>query len=116
MKIYTATSAVIFLGTPHRGSDITDWGIIFTRMATVAPMGSNRSLLQSLLPNGEFLSIVRDEFSKMLKDIKIHSFQEARTISGLLGFDFKVCLALHSTIIFIYKHSINTLLYNLLGC
>ena len=97
----------MFLGTPHRGSNMADWGLVCTRMAAVALIGSNTRILEDLLPDSVFLKIVGDEFSKMLKDnaFKIHSFQEAKAISGLLGFDSKVCLALHSTTIFVYKHS-----------
>jgi hypothetical protein len=36
--------------------------------------------------------MIADEFSKMIhEDLKVHSFREKKGMSGLYGFDAKVC-------------------------
>ena len=90
---------------------MADLGVIATRIASVALMDTNKRNLRDLQPNSAFLLVIGDEFSKMLKEnaFRIHSFQESRGISGVRGLNGKVCLALHSTVIFV----INTLFCNL---
>ena len=65
-------------------------------------MDTNPNVLRDLCPNNTLFDKIGYEFSKMLKkDIfQIHSFQEARGISGVRGLSGKVCLALYFTVIF----------------
>jgi hypothetical protein len=86
------TRQIIFLGTPHRGSTYVGWGEIALNLAGLGLQDSNKHLMQTLEVNGEVLDNIHDEFKTILSkyNIKIHSFQEARGISGMRGLDSKV--------------------------
>jgi hypothetical protein len=53
---------------------------------------SNKRLVQTLKVNGEVLDNIHEEFKTILSkcNIKVHSFQEAKGISGMKGLDSKV--------------------------
>lgn len=87
--------AVVFCGTPHRGSNAAAWGRIITKMAAVAFIDTNSRLL-SELHETEFLDLIQENFLKVLYQtgIHVHSFQEGRPFLGLKGLHEKVCLCL----------------------
>lgn len=86
------TKFIIFLGTPHRGSQSAGWGEIAANLARVALKDSNKKMLQSLEVNSVELDNIHEEFKKVIHQggIRIHSFQEARGISGIKGLHSKV--------------------------
>ncbi|KAK5625679.1 hypothetical protein RRF57_001395 [Xylaria bambusicola] len=86
------TRLIIFLGTPHRGSSYAAWGVIASNLAKLAFQDSNKRIVQTLAVNDETLDNIHDEFLKLLHggNIKIHSFCEARAITGIKGLDGKV--------------------------
>lgn len=86
------TKLIVFLGTPHRGSTYTGWGEIIANLATLALQDTNKRLIQTLEVNDEVLDNIHEEFKTILSkgDIKVHSFQEAKGISGMKGLDNKV--------------------------
>ncbi|KAI0537281.1 hypothetical protein GGR58DRAFT_527494 [Xylaria digitata] len=86
------TKLIVFLGTPHRGSSSAGWGVIASNLAKLAFQDSNKRIIQTLEPNSEVLDNIHDEFLKVVHEasIKVHSFQEARAISGVKGLDGKV--------------------------
>lgn len=86
------TRLIIFLGTPHRGSAYAGWGQIASNLARLALQDSNKKILESLEVNGEVLDNIQEEFKTIVHEhaLKIHSFQEARGLSGIKGFDGKV--------------------------
>ena len=86
------TKLVIFLGTPHRGSTYADWGQIASNLARLVLHDSNKTILKTLEVNSEVLENIQEEFIKIVcnGDIKIHSFQEARAITGIKGLNGKV--------------------------
>ena len=53
---------------------------------------SNKRLVRALEVNGEVLDNIHEEFKTILIKcaIKVHSFQEAKGISGMKGLDSKV--------------------------
>jgi len=57
-------------------------------------------MLETLEVNSEILDNIHEEFKTIISkgEIKVHSFQEARGISGMKGLDKKVCYSarLHS--------------------
>lgn len=83
---------VVFLGTPHRGSSLAGWGTIAANLASAALHHSNKDIIETLKVNGEVLDNIQDEFQAAVLEygIKIHSFQEARGISGVKGLSGKV--------------------------
>ena len=86
--IYDSTTALIFFGTPHRGSDprslIRTVAEVVLRAAGYKP---TEKLIDGLLPTSEGLKGLREDFSKMVrtKGWKIHSFQEGRGMLALKG-------------------------------
>ncbi|KFY92599.1 hypothetical protein V498_04835 [Pseudogymnoascus sp. VKM F-4517 (FW-2822)] len=86
------TKLIVFLGTPHRGSTYAGWGVIASNLASIACQDSNKRLVQTLEVNDEVLDNIHEEFKTILvkRAIKVHSFQEAKGISGMKGLDSKV--------------------------
>ena len=91
-ELRSRTSLIIFLGTPHRGSASAGWGQIASNLASLALQDSNKRLVQTLEVNSEILDNIHDQFKTVAFEsgIKIHSFQEARGISGMKGLHNKV--------------------------
>lgn len=85
---------VVFLGTPHRGSAYAGWGQIASNLARLALQDSNKKILETLEVNNEVLDNIHEEFKSIVftRAIKIHSFQEARGITGMKGVSEKVCV------------------------
>lgn len=93
LPIYSSTFAVIFLGTPHRGSNWVD----IAENATIFALGKRDvTLLRSLRVDSEVLQRLVDDFSAMLKDdaFKVHSFIEGYSMTDITGFNKKVSVAL----------------------
>ncbi|OBT57821.1 hypothetical protein VE04_01878 [Pseudogymnoascus sp. 24MN13] len=86
------TKAIIFLGTPHRGSSYAGWGAIASNLAKVALQDSNKKIVETLDVNSEVLDNIHEEFKTIvhMSSISIHSFQEGRGISGVKGLHNKV--------------------------
>ena len=87
-QIYESTSAMIFLGTPHRGADPRS--VIRTVVETVfrgVGYKVNENLVSGLLPTGERLKEVREEYIRMqaMRDWKVHSFVETYGMRSLGG-------------------------------
>ena len=87
-----STFAVLFFGTPHRGSDWTDAGQIARKFAAVLGFSTTDHNLQALKGNTEILEILRDDFARMLgkEAFYITSFQESKGFKGIRGLDAKV--------------------------
>ncbi|KAH6662246.1 Alpha/Beta hydrolase protein [Halenospora varia] len=86
------TKLIVFLGTPHRGSTYAGWGEIVSNLARLAMQDSNKEIIKTLEVNSEILDNIHEEFKTIVdrSRIKIHSFQEARGISGMKGLHNKV--------------------------
>jgi hypothetical protein len=84
--ILSSTHAVIFFGTPHRGSDYASIGQVVETAASIL-FSTNPKLLGNLVPDGDILERVRLDFVRLLKEhkFKVYSFQEGK---GLTGFKF----------------------------
>jgi hypothetical protein len=88
------TKLIIFLGTPHRGSAYAGWGQIASNLARLALQDSNKKILETLEVNNEVLDNIHEEFKTIAfkGTMRIHSFQEARGITGMKGLNEKVCI------------------------
>lgn len=86
------TKLVIFFGTPHRGSAYAAWGDIASNLAKLALQDPNTRLVKALEVNSEVLDNIQEEFKTIIhaRNIKVHSFQESRGLSGMKGLDGKV--------------------------
>jgi hypothetical protein len=90
--IYQSTYAIIFFGTPHRGSSYAQMGVLARDIAVAAGFDARDTLLRSLKPDAEMLSLLREEFARMLYDraFKIYSFQEGQGFKGTYSLSRKV--------------------------
>ena len=91
-QLHQCTRHVIFLGVPHRGSEMASMGESLARVANFSFRDTNRHLLSSLEVEDELLDRINSEFLKMvqLKDLSVYSFQESSGLSGLKGLSGKV--------------------------
>ena len=87
------TRLIVFLGTPHRGSAYAGWGEIASNLARLGLQDSHKKIIETLEVNSEVLDNIHEEFKSIVYDhgTRIHSFQEARGISGMKGVHEKVC-------------------------
>ena len=74
---------IIFLGTPHQGSDAADYGKWLARAT-----GRDTTLLESLTRNSQILHEIGRDFETSYDNGNIVCFYEEN--NGLLG--FKVCM------------------------
>ncbi|RYO85060.1 hypothetical protein DL766_005571 [Monosporascus sp. MC13-8B] len=87
LSIYASTKGIVFLGTPHRGSEAASWGVIASNTTKLALQGPSERVLRGLKPNNELLENLRKTFLQMLEDghFNIHSFYETHPIMGMYG-------------------------------
>ncbi|RYP47089.1 hypothetical protein DL768_006816 [Monosporascus sp. mg162] len=86
------TKLIVFLGTPHRGSSSAGWGEIMANLARLSLQDSNKEIVKTLEVNSEVLNNINEQFQSIVPQfgIRIHSFQEARGITGMKGLHNKV--------------------------
>jgi len=84
-NIYQSTHSIIFLGTPHRGSSYANIGLVAEQITNLVGLDTNAELLRNLKPDGEYLGLLREEFSTMLdeRSFKVFSFQEGTGFKGV---------------------------------
>ncbi|KAI9761267.1 MAG: hypothetical protein M1840_001991, partial [Geoglossum simile] len=75
-EIYASTKSVIFLGTPHRGSDKESLGEVVSKVAKFSFRQPNEQLLQTLKPDSHILENQRDQFTTISKDLPIVCIRE----------------------------------------
>jgi hypothetical protein len=80
-------TAILFLGTPHRGSEETGFPLVLTSIANVALAGTSRfigsarsDLIKSLEKDSKMLKDISTNFRDQTRDIKIASFIEQNRI------------------------------------
>ena len=93
-KIYEATTAVVFMGTPHRGSQYASWALILRNIAIASGFDASERILRDLNVDSGILEMLRDEFGKMLREEKfdIYTFQESKGFKGVQGLTARVSL------------------------
>lgn len=85
-KVFLSTRGIIFMGTPHAGADLADWGF---RLATLLHVvrGTNATLLDPLRQKSEVLTTVQQRFQRsVLKPtvlIQIYCFFEEKPVVGV---------------------------------
>ncbi|KAB8272640.1 hypothetical protein BDV30DRAFT_125898 [Aspergillus minisclerotigenes] len=89
--------AIIFFGTPHRGSSRAEFGNTMARLVSVLTMKPyNDRIVKNLKQNSEILMNLRKDFEETVDKMIGYScyesstFQENRGYSGLPGFQNKV--------------------------
>lgn len=72
---------VVFLGTPHRGSDIAYWSGLLTKVANIAVLGRLRQdLLDNLRPKSAELGTICAQFVERGIGLQIFSLYERLTM------------------------------------
>ncbi|KAJ5692770.1 Tetratricopeptide-like helical [Penicillium macrosclerotiorum] len=83
-SIRTATSGLVFFGTPHRGAKAVELGKIAARVARFVSKGhASNDLLDCLEHNSLFTRQMTDRFRHQLEDYRVVSFIEGKEV--LLG-------------------------------
>ena len=83
-SLVAAIKSVIFMGTPHRGSDIANWSKILGRLANIPMLGNIRTdLLKDLQPKSELLMTISSDFVERGAGLSIFSIYERKFIPGL---------------------------------
>lgn len=92
--IYLSTKAILFLGTPHRGGNLTDWGETARRIVSAAGFDTGHQNIRDLAIDSPMLEDCRERFLKLhdRRKFEICTFQEGRGMKGttLLGLNQKV--------------------------
>jgi protein SERAC1 len=85
--IVTSTSAVVFLGTPHRGSeDMAGLGEAVRKIAaTILRMDTNSAALDALGLKSTDLQRCQESFSRLWStyDFRVKTFQEGLGLTGI---------------------------------
>ena len=83
--IFLSTYGVVFLGTPHRGSQKTGLGIIAANACRAMLQDANTGILRSLEQDSEVLERIRDGFERMMtrEKVKAYSFVEEIPTAGV---------------------------------
>lgn len=106
-NLHKICKAIIFFGTPHRGSFDASWGVIFANIAKAAQFDVNKSILNELDPSSgnSALSILQDDFNGLLRreGLKVYTFQEASGKYGMNRLNSKV-RAPHTQPVVEYRH------------
>lgn len=79
-SVYISTFGIIFLGTPHSGSELAAWGEMLQRMVGFVPrriFDSEPVLIKTLRSNSETLRAINLAFTNMVGRFKIHLVHEA---------------------------------------
>ncbi|KAJ9157383.1 hypothetical protein NKR23_g717 [Pleurostoma richardsiae] len=85
-NVVESTTAVIFLGTPHRGSqDLAGLGDTIRKAASMISMDTNRSALDALGLKNSDLERCQESFSHIWSsyDFHVKTFQEALGLTGV---------------------------------
>ena len=90
--IVASTSAVLFLGTPHRGSSYAPMGETLRRIVSAFGFDTNDRNIRALHFDSIELELSREEFLKIwrARAFEVRTFQEAQGLAGVKGFSGKV--------------------------
>jgi hypothetical protein len=94
-QLFLRIQAVVFCGTPHRGSNAATWAKLADNLIAVAFMDANSRLLSDLQVDSKVLDLIQENFLKTLHQasIRVHSFQEGRALTGVKGLHSKVSIS-----------------------
>lgn len=85
-------NAIVFLGTPHRGSGYAPVGEVVRRIVAATGLDTSNRNLRTLRYDSPELELSREEFSRHFRQGRfvVKTFQEARGFKGLRGLNEKI--------------------------
>jgi hypothetical protein len=101
LDIYTSTEAVLFLGTPHRGSSKADIAEVVRKIVSVSGFDTTDKNIRALQVNSTELELIHELFMKLYeqkdRQFKVLTFQEAKGVVGIsyLKLNERVCRTDH---------------------
>lgn len=99
IKMLRSTKAIMFFGTPHRGSGFADLGETIRRIASAAGFDTARQNLRALEIDSGVLEECHRRFQHLQsqQQFDILTFQESRGVAGIAygGINRKVVLGSH---------------------
>lgn len=85
--IYISTAAILFLGTPHRGSDKAGIAEVVRKIVSVSGFDTTDHHLRALQINSPELERIHEQFIKLYdrreRHFKVLTFQEGKGIVGI---------------------------------
>ncbi|CAG7985244.1 unnamed protein product [Penicillium salamii] len=82
-SVYVSTFGILFLGTPHNGSDIAKWGLLLNNICNaVLPkkfLETSPQLVKTLRANNETLQHINSLFVDIMGRFHIYFFHETRS-------------------------------------
>jgi hypothetical protein len=87
LDIYTSTEAVLFLGTPHRGSGKGNIGEVVRKIVSVSGFDTTDQNIRALQVNSAELELIHELFMNLYdrndRHFKVLTFQEAKGMVGI---------------------------------
>lgn len=85
MSIFDATSGIVFLATPHKGSSAATLGSVAARIARLTMLVNvNAKLIRRLESQNSYLIEKSHHFSKLCSKFEIFTFYETIKIRGIM--------------------------------
>lgn len=96
LEIFTSTEAILFLGTPHRGSTKAGIAEEFRRIAAASGFDTSDHNIRALKVNSMELQLIHELFMKLYEQrnrrFQVFTFQETKGVAGIsyLGLNDRV--------------------------
>lgn len=85
-EVFQSTLGIIFMGTPHGGADLANWGHTLAKYLNVI-RSRNSAILGDLRHKSEVLTAVQQQFQQLLRSrgvyINIYCFFEEKAVAGV---------------------------------
>jgi hypothetical protein len=73
----------VFLGTPHRGSNLANWASMLASISKVAFLNPKADLINDLKKNNKTLKDISEDFTKIVSEYILKSFYEEHKVKGV---------------------------------
>ncbi|MCJ1432540.1 hypothetical protein MMC27_001897 [Xylographa pallens] len=80
-SIFVSTYGILFLGTPHKGSDVASWGSFLEWLCRAVPkkaIDTSDQLIEALKTNSETLQNIDRQFAQLIENFHLFFFHEAK--------------------------------------